>query len=131
MNFLSKISIVMLIAAAFIFLAINSYAELTTAEKEVIEFVNMVHEMAYTGENTEGIPHDKMMEFSNENIKNMAKTYKISLDDVSALEDSVKNNKPMPITYKPPSVPVLEEKKWLVEEYNKSLFSYSKYAKKK
>jgi hypothetical protein len=124
-----KSKIIISTLVALIFLVSRSFAEPTAAEKEVVDFVDYMQEMSYTGEYTEGIPHDDIMKFLEENITNMAKIYKISLDDVNALRDNLKYKKPLPTTYKAPSIPDAKEKEWLRSELKKSLAYYIKKSK--
>lgn len=115
------------------FAASNVGAEITETEKEVVAFMSYLQEMTFTGEYTEGIPKKEMEMFLNSNIDNLAKVYKVSSHDISALMLHIKDKKQLPTDYKAPSMPSQKEREWLDEEVKKSIgacWKHSKYYKK-
>lgn len=110
-------------------IASTAYADLGEAEKEVVHFMNYLQEMAFTGENTEGIPNGDIEKFVDENIATMAKVYKINSSDALALMDSINNKKALPGNYKIPSMPSIKEREWWEGELKKSLDYYWKKSK--
>jgi len=116
-----KIKVPTLLIVLFLTFTNFCYAELNEAEEQVIFYMNYLQEMSYTAEYTEGMPKKDVEEYLEENINYISETYKISPDDIKSLMFNKSNNRPLPETYKGPTMPTDEQKKVLNDKMKESV----------
>ena len=70
----------------------------------MVERLDFIQEALKNGRYTKAVK-----DASEKSLNNIAKVYEISVDDIKALQDSLKYDKPLPVTYKAPSLPDAKE----------------------
>ncbi|MDP8298822.1 MAG: hypothetical protein P9L88_02840 [Candidatus Tantalella remota] len=120
--------LLILIIVLFLTYANFCYAELNEAEEQVVFYMNYLQEMSYTAEYSEGMSKKDVGEYLNENINYISEIYRMSPDDILSLMIYKNNNKPLPETYKSPTMPIDDQKMVLNDKMKESVERYSKYS---